>query len=61
MPPVTHMMPGPPPMGHHMMMMNRPMHMQPMQRPMNFRKPDGKIGVIGERNNEQIAINKLLF
>jgi hypothetical protein len=46
-----------PPMGHPMMMVNRPMNMAMMPRPMNFRKPDGKIGVIGKINNNHILIN----
>jgi hypothetical protein len=50
-----------PPMGHPMMMVNRPMNMAMMPRPMNFRKPDGKIGVIGKINNNHILINQNLF
>jgi hypothetical protein len=55
------MMPNHPPMGHPMMMVNKPMNMAMMQRPMNFRKPDGKIGVIGKISNNHALINYLLF
>ena len=45
-PPMVH------PMNHHpMMMINKPINMPMMARPMNNRKPDGKIGVIGKINN----------
>jgi hypothetical protein len=32
-------------------MINKPMNMAMIQRPMNIRKPDGKIGVIGKIKN----------
>jgi len=41
-PPIVHPM-NP----HQMMMMNKPINMPIIARPMNIRKPDGKIGVIG--------------
>jgi hypothetical protein len=58
---MQNMMPNHPPMGHPMMMVNKPMNMAMMQRPMNFRKPDGKIGVIGKISNNHALINYLLF
>jgi hypothetical protein len=36
---------------HSMMMINKPINMPIMARPMNIRRPDGKIGVIGKINN----------
>jgi hypothetical protein len=50
------MLPGHPGMMHPMnphaiMMLNKPMNMQMMTRPMNIRRPDGKIDVIGKIDN----------
>lgn len=41
---------GHPMFPHPMMMANRPMNMQVVPRPMNIRRPDGRIGVIGIGN-----------
>lgn len=49
MPPMmgNHLTMGQPLAPHQMMMMNRPMNVQMVPRPMNARRPDGRIGVIG--------------
>jgi hypothetical protein len=67
MPPMPQMIQGHPAMGHPMnphpmMMINKPMNMPMITRPMHIRKPDGKIGVIGRINkNKNILINKFSF
>ncbi len=46
---------------HPMMMINKSINMPMMPRPMNIRKPDGKIGVIGKIKNLNIVIDKFRF
>jgi len=66
MPPMPSMLSGHPPMIHPMnphsiMMINKPINLQMMTRPMNIRRPDGKIDVIGKINNYNISIDKFRF
>lgn len=48
---------------HPMMMINKPLNMPMIPRPMNQRKPDGRIGVIGTRKNRMICLlsNKIFY